>query len=72
MFLRPGDSVARLGGDEFAILLTDISGINEATRVAERIHELLSLKFVIGDKDVYATASIGIAVSSKPKRRTAR
>ncbi len=54
MFLRPGDSVARLGGDEFAILLTDISGINEATRVAERIHELLSLKFVIGDKDVYA------------------
>jgi diguanylate cyclase (GGDEF)-like protein/PAS domain S-box-containing protein len=67
MFLRPGDSVARLGGDEFAILLTDISGINEATRVAERIHELLSLKFVIGDKDVYTTASIGIAVSSKPK-----
>ena len=67
MFLRPGDSVARLGGDEFAILLTDISGINEATRVAERIHELLSLKFVIGDKDVYATASIGIAVSSEPR-----
>ena len=67
MFLRPGDSVARLGGDEFAILLTDISGINEATRVAERIHELLSLKFVIGDKDVYATASIGIAVSNEPK-----
>lgn len=66
MFLRPGDSVARLGGDEFAILLADISGINEATRVAERIHELLSLKFVIGDKDVYATASIGIAVSSEP------
>ena len=66
MFLRPGDSVARLGGDEFAILLTDISGINEATRVAERIHDLLSLKFVIGDKEVYATASIGIALS-EPK-----
>jgi diguanylate cyclase (GGDEF)-like protein/PAS domain S-box-containing protein len=63
MFLRPGDSVARLGGDEFAILLTDISGINEATRVAERIHDLLSLKFVIGDKEIYATASIGIAMS---------
>ncbi|MGH9254466.1 MAG: putative bifunctional diguanylate cyclase/phosphodiesterase [Vicinamibacterales bacterium] len=66
MFLRPGDSVARLGGDEFAILLTDISGITEATRVAERVHDLLSLKFVIGDKEVYATASIGIAVS-EPK-----
>jgi diguanylate cyclase (GGDEF)-like protein/PAS domain S-box-containing protein len=66
MFLRPGDSVARLGGDEFAILLTDISGIHEATRVAERIHELLSLKFLIGDKEVFASASIGIAVSSEP------
>jgi diguanylate cyclase (GGDEF)-like protein/PAS domain S-box-containing protein len=69
MFLRPGDSVARLGGDEFAILLTDISGINEATRVAERIHELLSLKFLIGGKDVYATASIGIAVSDAKYER---
>ena len=69
MFLRPGDSVARLGGDEFAILLTDISGINEATRVAERIHDLLSLKFVIGDKEVYATASIGIAMSEPSYER---
>ncbi len=63
MFLRPGDSVARLGGDEFAILLTDITGLNEATRVADRIHDLLSLKFVIGDKEIYAGASIGIALS---------
>jgi diguanylate cyclase (GGDEF)-like protein len=63
MFLRPGDSIARLGGDEFAILLTDITGLNEATRVAERIHELLSLKFVIGDKEIYTSASIGIALS---------
>ena len=63
MFLRPGDSVARLGGDEFAILLTDIAGLNEATRVAERIHELLSRRFVIGDKEIYASASVGIALS---------
>jgi diguanylate cyclase (GGDEF)-like protein/PAS domain S-box-containing protein len=63
MFLRPGDSVARLGGDEFAILLVDITGHDEATRVAERIRELLSQKFLIGDKEVYAGASIGIALS---------
>ena len=69
MFLRPGDSVARLGGDEFAILLTDVSDISEATRVAERIHELLSLKFVIGDKEVYANASVGIALSGPDYER---
>ncbi len=63
MFLRPGDSVARLGGDEFAILLMEIADLAEATRVAERVHDLLSQKFVIGDKELFASASIGIALS---------
>ncbi|MBK6659758.1 MAG: EAL domain-containing protein [Proteobacteria bacterium] len=63
MFLRPGDSVARLGGDEFAILLMSISGLGEATLVAERVHDLLSQKFIIADKEIFATASIGIALS---------
>lgn len=63
MFLRPGDSVARLGGDEFAILLMDVAGLTEATRVAERIHDLLSRKFLVANKEIYATASIGVALS---------
>jgi diguanylate cyclase (GGDEF)-like protein/PAS domain S-box-containing protein len=63
MFLRPGDSIARLSGDEFAILLADITGGSEAARVAERIHDLLSLKFVVGDKEIYVSASIGIVIS---------
>ena len=69
MFLRPGDSVARLGGDEFAILLTDVSGLSEATLVAERIHDLLSQKFINCDKEVYASASIGIALSGPKYER---
>jgi diguanylate cyclase (GGDEF)-like protein/PAS domain S-box-containing protein len=69
MFLRPGDSIARLGGDEFAILLNDINGLSEATLVAERIHEMLSLKFTIADKELYATASIGIALSGPEYER---
>ncbi len=63
MFLRPGDSVARLGGDEFAILLMEISGLSKATLVSERVRELLSQKFIIADKELFATASIGIALS---------
>lgn len=63
MFLRPGDSVARLGGDEFAILLMEIADLPEATRVAERVHDLLSKKFIVGDKELFASASIGIALS---------
>ena len=70
MFLRPGDSVARLGGDEFAILLNDVTNLSEATRVAERVHELLSQKFVIADKEIFATASIGIALSDVKYERS--
>jgi diguanylate cyclase (GGDEF)-like protein/PAS domain S-box-containing protein len=62
-FVRPGDSVARLGGDEFAILTTHTTDLADATRLADRIHSVLSLKFVIGHKDVYTSASIGIALS---------
>jgi diguanylate cyclase (GGDEF)-like protein len=63
MFVRPGDTVARLGGDEFAILASRIVDLADATRLADRIHSVLSLKFVLGHKDLYTSASIGIALS---------
>ena len=68
-FLRPGDTVARLGGDEFAILLNDIHGPGDATRVAERIQELFREKLVIGGREVFTSASIGVALSN-PAYRT--
>ena len=64
MFVRPGDSVARLAGDEFAILASHTASLADATRLADRIHSLLSLRFVIGHKEVYTSASIGIALSA--------
>ncbi len=63
-FLRPGDTVARLGGDEFAILLNDIHGPGDATRVAERVQELIREKLVIGGREVFTSASIGVALSN--------
>ncbi len=61
--LRPGDTVARLGGDEFTILLEDISSVEDASQVAERVHAQLESPFTINGQDIFTTASIGIAVS---------
>jgi diguanylate cyclase (GGDEF)-like protein/PAS domain S-box-containing protein len=62
--VRPGDTVARLGGDEFTVLLEDLDGTEEATTVAERILSALNIPFVLSGHDVFATASIGVALSS--------
>ena len=60
--LRPGDTVARLGGDEFMLLLEDVSGLDDARGVAERIQRALAVPLPLAGHDVVASASIGIAV----------
>lgn len=61
--LRPTDTIARLGGDEFAILLQSFSDVSDTIRVAERIQVALSCPFELEGQEVFATASIGIALS---------
>ena len=60
--LRPGSALARLGGDEFAILLTGLSDGQQANAVAFRIQEALTAPFSIGGREVFTSASIGIAI----------
>jgi diguanylate cyclase (GGDEF)-like protein/PAS domain S-box-containing protein len=62
--LRQNDVLARVGGDEFAVLLDDVSGEEEASSVATRIQQALSISFNLLGQEVYTTLSIGIALGS--------
>jgi diguanylate cyclase (GGDEF)-like protein len=62
--LRPGDTVARLGGDEFGLLLEDVADAETAEVVALRIEAELAKPLHFEGREVFITASIGIALSS--------
>ncbi|MBS1828299.1 MAG: EAL domain-containing protein [Acidobacteria bacterium] len=55
-------TVARFGGDEFAILLEELPQPDDAPAVAQRLLQSLELPFHLNGRDVYSTASIGIAI----------
>lgn len=57
---RPNDVTARLGGDEFVVLLENIGSVEDALRVADRIHEKLAKPFALGGHPAVVTSSIGI------------
>ena len=57
-------TVARLGGDEFAILLGELQDASDATLIAERLMHELVQPFIIDDKEIFTSVSIGIALSN--------
>lgn len=63
--VREVDTVSRWGGDEFTILLTELTGPEEATAVADRIVDSCSSPFHVWGEQVYSTLSIGIALSPR-------
>jgi diguanylate cyclase (GGDEF)-like protein/PAS domain S-box-containing protein len=67
--LRPGDTVARLGGDEFAVLLDGISELKDAVDIAERIHQKISVPLLVRGNEIFASLSIGVALSDQGYER---
>jgi len=57
-------TVVRLGGDEFAILVEGINQPDDAALIAERILKYLGASFYLEGRQVFVTASIGIAMGS--------
>ncbi|PSB62189.1 hypothetical protein C7B61_14860, partial [filamentous cyanobacterium CCP1] len=62
--IRPIDLAVRLGGDEFVLLIEEISGLQEAIRIAERILDNLRTPITLETHEVAMGASIGIVMSS--------
>ena len=67
--VKTRDVVARLGGDEFAVLLEGIDHGDKAVLIAERIIHELQTPFQLGAKEVFTSASIGIALSAARYRQ---
>jgi diguanylate cyclase (GGDEF)-like protein/PAS domain S-box-containing protein len=59
--LRADDTVARIGGDEFVFIIPELAGAAAAARAAERILEEVRRPFMIHDRELFVTASVGIA-----------
>ena len=55
------DVVARLGGDEFAVLLTEVAHPQQAQNVAERVLAVMRKPFMVGGRENFISASVGIA-----------
>ncbi len=62
--VRAVDLVARFGGDEFVVYLEDIKEHQDVTDVADRLLCELKMPFILDERHIHVTASMGIVLST--------
>jgi diguanylate cyclase (GGDEF)-like protein/PAS domain S-box-containing protein len=62
LVVRKTDLVARLGGDEFAIILDDISCVEDALRVGQKILVAMAPAHQLAGHELIHSPSIGVAI----------
>jgi len=60
--VRKDDTLARPGGDEFQVLVSDVSSTADVERIARKLLHVIAKPLSIGARDIFLTASIGIAL----------
>jgi diguanylate cyclase (GGDEF)-like protein/PAS domain S-box-containing protein len=69
--VRSADTVARFSGDEFCILLEDINGVGEVTRIGSKIIEQLAAPLRLSNgSEVRIGVSIGVSLCPEHGRTT--
>ncbi len=63
--LRVSDIVGRLGGDEFLVVLTNLAAPEDAVPLAEKLAAMISEPFLLKEKPISVSGSIGISVFPK-------
>ena len=54
--------VSRIGGDEFVVLASQMASALEASKIAQRIIDVVSRSFQVSGQEIYVGISIGIAL----------
>jgi len=60
--IRSEDTAARQGGDEFIVVLPHVIELSDVEAVAQKILNTLGLPFLINEKELHISGSIGIAL----------
>jgi diguanylate cyclase (GGDEF)-like protein/PAS domain S-box-containing protein len=60
--VRADDTVGRLGGDEFAIVLSNLTSVQDASPVAQKLMASFTEPFKLEGSEVFVTGSIGITL----------
>jgi diguanylate cyclase (GGDEF)-like protein/PAS domain S-box-containing protein len=67
--IEAADVVSRLGSDEFAVLVRSLPDVLHVEVVARRVLSALAKPVSLGNRSIFVSASVGIAIASGTYRR---